>query len=113
MVQILTALDEARGNTLFHRIPCLHLLLSSHCRTWNTYLCPHPQLAGAQCGISLYQLVLSNLKAARKSINRFTRLHHMIVVTIFLKDGDRKSTRLNSSHVRISYAVFCLKKKKN
>src|SRR5690625_6093233 len=26
---------------------------------------------------------------------------------------DRKSTRLNSSHVAISYAVFCLKKKKN
>src|SRR3989442_9141458 len=26
-------------------------------------------------------------------------------------DKDRKSTRLNSSHVRISYAVFCLKKK--
>src|SRR5690606_42050040 len=26
--------------------------------------------------------------------------------------GDRKSTRLNSSHVKISYAVFCLKKKK-
>src|SRR5436305_10476212 len=29
------------------------------------------------------------------------------------RDRDRKSTRLNSSHVRISYAVFCLKKKKN
>src|SRR3989442_9429262 len=28
------------------------------------------------------------------------------------KGVDRKSTRLNSSHVRISYAVFCLKKKK-
>src|SRR6266498_1217514 len=28
-------------------------------------------------------------------------------------DADRKSTRLNSSHVRISYAVFCLKKKTN
>src|SRR5699024_11430677 len=27
------------------------------------------------------------------------------------KEGDRKSTRLNSSHVSISYAVFCLKKK--
>src|SRR5690606_40675540 len=27
-------------------------------------------------------------------------------------DQDRKSTRLNSSHVKISYAVFCLKKKK-
>src|SRR2546429_3758713 len=28
-------------------------------------------------------------------------------------DSDRKSTRLNSSHGYISYAVFCLKKKKN
>src|SRR2546430_11403539 len=28
-----------------------------------------------------------------------------------LVDGDRKSTRLNSSHSQISYAVFCLKKK--
>src|SRR3989442_8158071 len=28
------------------------------------------------------------------------------------EEPDRKSTRLNSSHVRISYAVFCLKKKK-
>src|SRR3712207_8896152 len=27
--------------------------------------------------------------------------------------GDRKSTRLNSSHANISYAVFCLKKKNN
>src|SRR5207302_10038978 len=32
-----------------------------------------------------------------------------IIGVIFL---DRKSTRLNSSHVKISYAVFCLKKKK-
>src|SRR5690349_23487808 len=29
-----------------------------------------------------------------------------------LRQQDRKSTRLNSSHVEISYAVFCLKKKK-
>src|SRR2546427_3758758 len=29
-----------------------------------------------------------------------------------LRTGDRKSTRLNSSHSQISYAVFCLKKKK-
>src|SRR5690606_41661950 len=28
------------------------------------------------------------------------------------QEADRKSTRLNSSHVKISYAVFCLKKKK-
>src|SRR3712207_8295928 len=30
-----------------------------------------------------------------------------------LPPADRKSTRLNSSHANISYAVFCLKKKKN
>src|SRR5690606_41317361 len=29
----------------------------------------------------------------------------------FIEKSDRKSTRLNSSHVKISYAVFCLKKK--
>src|SRR5690349_24243211 len=32
--------------------------------------------------------------------------------TQFMPSTDRKSTRLNSSHVEISYAVFCLKKKK-
>src|SRR5437660_6511146 len=34
-------------------------------------------------------------------------------VTVIDVTQDRKSTRLNSSHVAISYAVFCLKKKKN
>src|SRR5690554_7599302 len=48
-------------------------------------------------------------------------LHHVGVTASFTMArrkelarelADRKSTRLNSSHVRISYAVFCLKKKK-
>src|SRR5690606_39590472 len=34
------------------------------------------------------------------------------VEPLLLMLADRKSTRLNSSHVKISYAVFCLKKKK-
>src|SRR2546430_7008777 len=34
-------------------------------------------------------------------------------ITKNLQPKDRKSTRLNSSHSQISYAVFCLKKKKN
>src|SRR3712207_7086005 len=33
-------------------------------------------------------------------------------LTLGAEDLDRKSTRLNSSHANISYAVFCLKKKK-
>src|SRR5690554_1672466 len=44
-------------------------------------------------------------------INLLLRLYDGKGVDIAL-NGDRKSTRLNSSHVRISYAVFCLKKKK-
>src|SRR5690606_16468886 len=36
-------------------------------------------------------------------------LHGMLADTVY--PSDRKSTRLNSSHVKISYAVFCLKKK--
>src|SRR5690606_41806817 len=36
----------------------------------------------------------------------------LVVVEVGLITPDRKSTRLNSSHVKISYAVFCLKKKK-
>src|SRR3989442_6922838 len=36
----------------------------------------------------------------------------LLAGTKYRGDLDRKSTRLNSSHVRISYAVFCLKKKK-
>src|SRR5690606_41863811 len=34
-----------------------------------------------------------------------------VIGSLLLADQDRKSTRLNSSHVKISYAVFCLKKK--
>src|SRR5690349_24936437 len=40
------------------------------------------------------------------------RMGHVDLVDGMYRDGDRKSTRLNSSHVEISYAVFCLKKKK-
>src|SRR2546427_7756487 len=38
---------------------------------------------------------------------------YSFVLALKETSGDRKSTRLNSSHSQISYAVFCLKKKKN
>src|SRR2546430_11971260 len=38
---------------------------------------------------------------------------HQPNIFFSVKEIDRKSTRLNSSHSQISYAVFCLKKKKN
>src|SRR5947207_6130169 len=40
-------------------------------------------------------------------------LHRLDRADVRVEPEDRKSTRLNSSHTVISYAVFCLKKKKN
>src|SRR2546430_9543455 len=45
------------------------------------------------------------------SFRRVLQLHH-VPVHLYHGNRDRKSTRLNSSHSQISYAVFCLKKKK-
>src|SRR5690554_7336716 len=42
----------------------------------------------------------------------FRNILHQEKERLYRFSQDRKSTRLNSSHVRISYAVFCLKKKK-
>src|SRR2546422_2086538 len=46
--------------------------------------------------------------------SRFFRCngHALVTDATWIENGDRKSTRLNSSHGYISYAVFCLKKKK-
>src|SRR5690606_40247811 len=41
------------------------------------------------------------------------QIHAFVLMSNHYHLIDRKSTRLNSSHVKISYAVFCLKKKKN
>src|SRR3989449_3373085 len=54
-------------------------------------------------------------KAAFTELKRYLTEMEFDRVGVFLysdEEGDRKSTRLNSSHGYISYAVFCLKKKK-
>src|SRR5690606_41913828 len=57
-------------------------------------------------------------KERMKRYNYVTPTSYLELLTTFNtilnknKKLDRKSTRLNSSHVKISYAVFCLKKKK-
>src|SRR5690554_7293195 len=50
----------------------------------------------------------SSLKTEFDELGDDKLLNELIILYEY---GDRKSTRLNSSHVRISYAVFCLKKK--
>src|SRR5690554_7709058 len=57
--------------------------------------------------------LVSNRLLAASLITFAAGLGEFFLYSTGLALEDRKSTRLNSSHVRISYAVFCLKKKKN
>src|SRR5215475_12554037 len=68
---------------------------SSVVKTWQGRFSTFPPFSAPR--IAVHQPFLANASVSRAPI---------------AKAADRKSTRLNSSHVKISYAVFCLKKKK-
>src|SRR5205814_1787793 len=53
------------------------------------------------------------LGATARDLQRMVLRRGLTIAGVGAVVGDRKSTRLNSSHLGISYAVFCLKKKKN
>src|SRR3712207_7462459 len=67
------------------------------------------QGAGAVAGVDAR--LLDVLHHAR-DVDLALRVAHAVHVHLDRVGEDRKSTRLNSSHANISYAVFCLKKKK-
>src|SRR5690242_12269240 len=83
-------------------------------------------VGGASLGPRAFAGVVAALAEVDASVAMVILMHTVASVTIAaaprtaaLEDvlramagGDRKSTRLNSSHMSISYAVFCLKKKK-
>src|SRR3712207_8083552 len=56
--------------------------------------------------------VLGVLEGIQQQFNEAGGAKISLADLIVLAGSDRKSTRLNSSHANISYAVFCLKKKK-
>src|SRR2546426_12433498 len=63
--------------------------------------------------LSLHDALPISVHIARAdSPSRSERVRGLVILTRPAR-RDRKSTRLNSSHLVISYAVFCLKKKKN
>src|SRR2546426_4640662 len=67
--------------------------------------------------IGLYGLSRPEVQAGRRCgttiVDRIYKLHCATGTVSRDMERDRKSTRLNSSHLVISYAVFCLKKKKS
>src|SRR3989442_9711950 len=78
-----------------------------------TTLFRSPSIA-LEAGVSWF--FLSSFDATKEGFERQINPLGHILQTLSIDDFqfriDRKSTRLNSSHVRISYAVFCLKKKR-
>src|SRR5690625_6654716 len=58
--------------------------------------------------LAFWQMRNQNIEKAKAWLSKIKNPESQLV----RKQIDRKSTRLNSSHVAISYAVFCLKKKK-
>src|SRR3712207_8618640 len=62
--------------------------------------------------VPLHDLSIVNEGSAAAWLLVFVPLAIWVAVALRRRVPDRKSTRLNSSHANISYAVFCLKKKK-
>src|SRR2546426_7063608 len=78
-------------------------LFRSRCRIFFVFAQSFTQLAVLRC-------VKTPLPRAKTKDHIDRSIGSHLVIPLIL---DRKSTRLNSSHLVISYAVFCLKKKKN
>src|SRR3712207_8123094 len=66
-------------------------------------------------GLELHGATIAIVGAGRigQAVARRAEGFGLEVIAVRSADPDRKSTRLNSSHANISYAVFCLKKKNN
>src|SRR2546430_7463461 len=77
-------------------------------------LFPYTTLFRSQSGLSWRERLFSSVDALGKAGTRWPWLANQVLDSLLVRSvlADRKSTRLNSSHSQISYAVFCLKKKK-
>src|SRR5690554_1586189 len=69
------------------------------------------RIGGEDCWLLLPTTFMNLSGQAVAALANFYKIKPEEILVVH-DELDRKSTRLNSSHVRISYAVFCLKKKK-
>src|SRR5439155_19592524 len=88
----------------YHIHYLLHFFFLMIRRPPRSTLFPYTTLFRSRAAVSM---------ARQESCNTAATRHNARLPTRWPWRSDRKSTRLNSSHVAISYAVFCLKKKKN
>src|SRR5690349_24767417 len=89
----------------------LHLFSFTHTATTEIYTLSLHDALPILGYYSTFDMISSDIDNAVEVLNSI--LENTGGAPFFEPDGrDRKSTRLNSSHVEISYAVFCLKKKK-
>src|SRR5699024_8273416 len=109
LANVLSGLGEAAGNLVGGRL--LELGTEISYLSWLIYA-----LSGVVIGLIV--LVLIKWKPMQHSLKQAAQQKNKPQKAPRVNPGpsnhlDRKSTRLNSSHVSISYAVFCLKKKNN
>src|SRR5690625_5541044 len=81
-------------------------------QVWSGRIVTH---GSVQKSINLLRKALSELVGEQEFVTHYSKKGYQLQVTpvvLASEPKDRKSTRLNSSHVAISYAVFCLKKKR-
>src|SRR5690606_41888708 len=107
----------------------LSLLLLTHCHSPAPHRCPHASPTRRSSDLAAH--TVGGLQVPRHGVERLGELTDLVLARRAHADGvvavghrlrggrhlpqrrrqDRKSTRLNSSHVKSSYAVFCLKQK--
>src|SRR2546426_7947565 len=77
---------------------------------------PHRDRSAQEHALELFNYLLDRkltVKQIQQLVFQGVISHRTVhLLGMFVPSADRKSTRLNSSHLVISYAVFCLKKKK-
>src|SRR3712207_8963359 len=81
-------------------------------RSGITYICRSVAVGTHQISLVLYRSQESYWHLLQSVVSTPSYAAFALGSSSLVAGGDRKSTRLNSSHANISYAVFCLKKKK-
>src|SRR5690554_7207289 len=97
----------------YHLQVIIHPLLEPFCFQALAFSA-HPFQMQHQVILNVMNGLMDAFLRRHKNIGRINQqlLKNFQANVVYRIKRDRKSTRLNSSHVRISYAVFCLKKKK-